>query len=269
MRGTRPHGHQPRTRRSLRPSGTWIASRRGDYDEALRIYREVELPVFERLGDTRSAAITWGSIADITYRRGDYDEALRIRREVELPAYERLGDTLSAAITWGKIADIAYERGDLDEALRIYRDTTLPALERLGDAHFASVAWGKIANVAYQRGDLDEASELHRKRLEVNRQLGDLGGIAVASWDLARIDLDRQDYQAAFPRLAESYQAFSRLQRPDGIAVVGNRLGQLLIAAGQPGQARQVLTPSRDAATKISMADLAEQISGLLAQLLQ
>ena len=83
----------------------------GDYDEALRIRREVQLPAFERLGDTREAAIAWGKIADIAYQRGDYDEALRIRREVELPAYERLGDTREAAITWGKIADIAYQRG--------------------------------------------------------------------------------------------------------------------------------------------------------------
>ena len=37
-----------------------IAYRRGDYEETLRIRREVELPVYERLGDTRSAAVTWG-----------------------------------------------------------------------------------------------------------------------------------------------------------------------------------------------------------------
>ena len=244
-----------------------IAYRRGDYDEALRIRREVELPAYERLGDTRSAAVAWGDIADIAYERGDYDEALRIRREVQLPAYERLGETREAALTWGKIADIAYERGDYDEALRIYRDTALPALEQLGDAHFAAVALGKIANVAYQRGDLDEASELHRKRLEVSRQLGDLDGIATASWGIARIDLDRQDYQAAFPRLVESFKISIRLQRPDGIAIVGSELGRLLIAADQPGQARQVLTASRDAATMIGLVDLAQQISNLLGQL--
>ena len=79
-----------------------IAYQRGDYDEALRIRREIELPVYERLGDTRSAAVTWGQIADIAYQRGDYDEALRIRREIQLPVYERLGDTRAAAVTWGQ-----------------------------------------------------------------------------------------------------------------------------------------------------------------------
>ena len=47
-----------------------IAYQRGDYDEALRIRREVQLPVYERLGDTRDAALTWGNIADIAYQRG-------------------------------------------------------------------------------------------------------------------------------------------------------------------------------------------------------
>jgi hypothetical protein len=39
-----------------------IAYQCGDYDEALRIAREVQLPAFERLGDTRRAAVTWGRI---------------------------------------------------------------------------------------------------------------------------------------------------------------------------------------------------------------
>ena len=74
---------------------------------------------------------------------------------------------------------------------------------------------------------------MQRKRLEVNRQLGDLDGIAAADWALAQIDLAREDYQSAFPRLIESFQIFGRLQRPDGIAAVGGALGQLLMAAGQ------------------------------------
>jgi hypothetical protein len=49
----------------------------------------------------------------------------------------------------------------------------------------AAITWGRIADIAYQRGDYDEAAELQRKRLEANKQLGDLDGIAAANWDLA------------------------------------------------------------------------------------
>ena len=241
-----------------------IAYQRGDYDEALRIRREVQLPVYERLGEIRSAAITWGNIADIAYQRGDYDEALRIRREVQLPTFERLGDTRETAVTWSKIADIAYQRGDLDEALRIRREVQLPTFERLGDTRETAVTWGKIADIAYQRADYDEAAGLQRKRLEVNKQLGDHDGIAAADWDLAQIDLARKDYRAALPRLMESFQIFVGLQRPDGIAVVGRTLGQLLLAAGQADQARQVLGDSLAAAAKLGWTDMARQISELL-----
>jgi phosphopentomutase len=43
---------------------------RGQLDEALRIYQEEELSVYERLGDVRSKAITMGKIADILEARG-------------------------------------------------------------------------------------------------------------------------------------------------------------------------------------------------------
>ena len=85
-----------------------ILQSRGDLDGALRIRREEELPVYERLGDVRSRAVTMGQIADILQSRGDLDGALHIRREEELPVYERLGDVRSRAVTMGKIADILH-----------------------------------------------------------------------------------------------------------------------------------------------------------------
>uniref|UniRef100_A0AAU3HWY3 CHAT domain-containing protein n=1 Tax=Streptomyces sp. NBC_01393 TaxID=2903851 RepID=A0AAU3HWY3_9ACTN len=241
-----------------------IFEQRGEADEALRIRREVALPAFERIGDTREVAVTWGKIADIFEQRGEVDEALRIRREVALPAFERIGDTRSVAVTWGKIADIFEQRGEADEALRIRREVTLPAFERIGDTRSVAVTWGRIADIFEQRGKVDEALELQLKRLDVSEQLGDMDGIAGANWDLARIDLIRQDLDAAAPRLVTSFQLLLKLQRPDGIAVVGATLGQLLLAAGERGQARQVFQTSRAAAAKIGFADAVDQLDELL-----
>ncbi|MFF8534201.1 CHAT domain-containing protein [Streptomyces sp. NPDC015532] len=241
-----------------------ILQRRGEVDEALRIRREVTLPVYERIGDTRSAAVTWGKVADILQQQGEVDEALRIRREVELPVYERIGDTREAAITWSQIADILQQQGEVDEALRIRREVTLPTFERIGEIRAAAVTWGQIADILQQQGEVDEALELQLKRLEVNEQLGDMDGIAAANWDLAQIDLIRQDLDAAVPRLVTSFQLFLQLQRPDGIAVVGSILGQLLLAAGERGQARQVFQTSRAAAAKIGFAGAVDQLDELL-----
>ncbi|GAA3848820.1 hypothetical protein GCM10022243_13560 [Saccharothrix violaceirubra] len=244
-----------------------ILFRRGDYDEALRIRRDIELPVYERLGDTHATAVTWGQIGDIAERRGDYDEALRIRREVQLPVYERLGDTHATAVTWGQIGDILFQRGDYDEALRIRRDIELPVYERLGDTHATAVTWGQIGDILFRRGDYDEATRLQLKRLEVHTRLGDLDGIAGANWDLARLNLSQQDHESAAPRLIESYSINRRLQRAEGIAVVGTTLAQLLAAAGETVQARQIADESLQAATKIENQALVEQLNSLIDRL--
>ncbi|UIX33501.1 CHAT domain-containing protein [Streptomyces sp. GQFP] len=236
---------------------------RGEVDHAEDLLHQAR-HLFIDAGDTREVAVTWGKIANIFQQRGEVDEALRIRREVELPVYERIGDTREAAVTWGQIANIFQQRGEVDEALRIRREVTLPVYERIGDTRSVAVTWGKIADIFEQRGEVDEAVELQLKRLEVNEQLGDMDGIATANWDLARIDLSRQDLDAAVPRLVTSFQLLLKLQRPDGIAVVGATLGQILLAAGECGQARQVFQTSRAAAAKIGFADTVDQLDELL-----
>ncbi|WP_405628282.1 tetratricopeptide repeat protein [Streptomyces sp. NBC_00016] len=241
-----------------------ILQQQGEVDEALRIRRETALPAFERLGDTRSAAIIWGKIADILQQQGEVYEALRIHRETALPVYERLGDTREVAMTWGKIADILQQQGEVDEALRIRRETALPAFERVGDSREVAMTWGKIANVLQQQGEVDEALELQLKRLRVNEQLGDMDGIAATNWDLARIYLDREDFDAATPRLVTSFELFLKMQRPEGIAAVGTVFGQFLLAAGARGQAQQVFQASRTAAAKIGHADAVDQLDELL-----
>ena len=59
-----------------------ILQARGQLDEALKIRHEEELPVYERLGDVRSRAVTMGKIADILHdprptRRGAAKSATR------------------------------------------------------------------------------------------------------------------------------------------------------------------------------------------------
>jgi hypothetical protein len=81
-----------------------VLQKRGELEEALRIRREEELPVYERLGDVRGRAVTMGKIADVLQRRGELEEALRIRREEQLPVYERLGDVRELLVCRAKLA---------------------------------------------------------------------------------------------------------------------------------------------------------------------
>ena len=85
-----------------------ILAQRGDLDEALRIRKDVQLPVMERLGDVREVAITQGKIADILAQRGDLEEALRIRKDVQLPVLERLGDVRSVLVARVMVAQLMF-----------------------------------------------------------------------------------------------------------------------------------------------------------------
>ena len=219
-----------------------IAYQRGDYEEALRIRREVELPVFERLGDTREAANTWGNIADIADRRGDFEEALRIRREVQLPVYERLGDTRSAAVTWGNIANIAYQRGDYEEALRIRREVQLPVYERLGDTPEAANTWGKIAEIAYQRADYEEALRIRREvQLPVYERLGDTREAAVTWGKIADIAFQRGDYEEAV-RISREVQlpVYERLGETREVAVTWGMIADIALQRGEYEEAVRI-----------------------------
>jgi tetratricopeptide (TPR) repeat protein len=238
----------------------------GEFEEADQLSRQA-YQLFTDNGSELEAAIVIGDIARIAFQRGDYGEAERICREVQLPVLERLGNAREIAVCWGEIADSVFQRDDYDEAERIRREAVLPVYERLGETRLVALTWGRIADIAFQRGDYEEAAVLHRKRLEVNKQRGDLDGIAAADWDLARVDLAQENYDSAFRRLLESFQILSQLKRADGVAVVGRTLGWLLLAANQTEDARKILGESLAAATKIGNQSLAGQINELLNRL--
>jgi tetratricopeptide (TPR) repeat protein len=168
---------------------------RGDLAGALRIRREEELPVYERLGDLQERAFTLGKIADALEDRRDpedLDEALRIRRNEELPVYEQFGDIRARAVALGKVADILQGRGELDEALRIRREEELPVYEQIGDERERALSLGRIASVLEERGDLDAALRIYREEeLPVYERLGLARDLAVGQLDLALLLLRR------------------------------------------------------------------------------
>ncbi|WP_218068093.1 hypothetical protein, partial [Candidatus Thiosymbion oneisti] len=92
-----------------------ILQRRGQLDEALRIRTQEQLPVYERLGDVRSKAVTQGKIADILQARGKLDEALRILTDEVLGAFERLGNVHGLLVCRANIALNLLARGRAEE----------------------------------------------------------------------------------------------------------------------------------------------------------
>ncbi|MBW6437435.1 CHAT domain-containing protein [Actinoplanes hulinensis] len=195
----------------------------GDYDEVLRIRQEVQLPVYERLGDVRSTAVTWGSVADIKYQLGDYDEALRIRQEVELPVYERLGDARSIAVTWGDIADIHLQRRDYDEAARLQADR-LAANERLGDLDGIAAAKWSLALIRLRQGDSEAAIPLVAEAFEGALKLRRADAIAIGGSTWGRLLLSMGRREEAIAVLRVSLAAAEKIEASDIIARIRKNL---------------------------------------------
>ena len=219
-----------------------ILELRGDLKEALRIRREEELSVYERLGDVREHAIAQGKIADILQWRGDLDEALRIRREEELPVYERLGDVRSRAIAQGKIADILQSRGDLDEALRIRCEEQMPVYERLGDMRSRAITQGKISDILHLRGDLEEALRIRREEvLPVFEHLGDVRLRAITQGKISDILQSRGELEEALCiRRKEELPVYERLGDVRLIAITQGRIADILQSRGDLDEALRI-----------------------------
>jgi len=232
------------------------------------------LPVYERLGDVRSRAVTLGRIADIHEARGELDEALRLHREEALPVFERLGDIRARAVTLGQIADIHQARGELDEALRLHREEALPVFERLGDVRERAVTLGKIADIHQARGELDAALALNDECLAIVKRLGDADGIAHALYRRAAIRLQQPenspvDWQEIGADLARAYQITLRLGRPDGIDAVGVLYARILAAGGLRDEALAVLDEAAAAYAKLGNArgsDFVRQLRQLISE---
>jgi tetratricopeptide (TPR) repeat protein len=214
----------------------------GDLDEALAHCHEVALPLYRRLGDSRSQAITMGRIADILATRGQLDEALRIMQEEELPVYECLGDVRSKAITMGRIADILEARGQLDEALRIMQEEELPVYERLGDVRAKAITMGQIAHVLQSRGQLDEALRIYQEEeLSVYERLGDVRSKAITMGKIADILQARGQLDEALRIYQEeALPVFERLGDVRAKAITMGKIADILQARGQLDEALRI-----------------------------
>ncbi len=104
----------------------------GKLEEALEIRQKEELPVYEKLGDVRSRAVTLGKIADIYVARGRLDEALEIRQKEQLPAFEKLGDVRERAVTLANIALNRLAKGEPPGAVHALLLDALAAFEGMG-----------------------------------------------------------------------------------------------------------------------------------------
>lgn len=244
----------------------YVLYSQGEWDKALRMWRDEVLQKYERLGDVRSRAVTMGRIADICEARGDWEEAWRIRREEELPVYER-GDERSYAVTMGKIADMHQARGNLDEALQIRRQEELPVYERLGDVRERAVTMAKIADIYRTKGELDEALlTLKEEVLVTFDRFGDERSRAVTLGKIADVYDARGELDKALRiRREEELPVYERLGDLRSMIVARSRIAMayLKLDPGRKEEANRLLCLALSDARRMNIPE-AEIIRNIL-----
>lgn len=192
---------------------------RGQLDEALRIHREEELPIYVKHGNDLLQAVTWNKIAHIQKRRGLYDEALRIYKDETLPIYEKRNDIRGRAFVWGEIADILRFRGQFEDAIQIYTQKVLPAFEALGHLRNRIGILARIAEIHWLSGRLDEAMRiLLEEVLPAHEKLNSIREIVVCQMNLAKLHLARNkpgDREQAAELLRQARASAERLRIPE------------------------------------------------------
>jgi hypothetical protein len=170
-----------------------ILQQRGETDEALRIRREEQLPVYERLGDVRERAITIGKIADILQHCGETDEAIRIHIEDRLPVAQRMQDLDLIAHIRFCCAQIRISRGGLQQGEgQVIQDELAESfmlfqqLQRVDGIAIAGALLGQVLAAAGARGDaisVLDVSAAAFDRIGHNEQAAQIRALAVSIAD--------------------------------------------------------------------------------------
>ncbi|CAK0749290.1 hypothetical protein CCP3SC1_1860001 [Gammaproteobacteria bacterium] len=100
--------------------------------------------------------------------------------------------------------------------------------------------------------------------MPVYERLGDVRSKAVTLFKIARIEQKREQLVEAFGHLAESYEIFTKLNIPNGLAAVGELYGQMLLSRGEREKGFAILEIARDAANLLGWTEDAERVQDLI-----
>src|SRR5262249_17376293 len=143
---------------------------RGDLDEALRIRREEELPVYERLGDVRSRGVVMGRIAYILLLKGNV-KAARDLQEERLEINRGLADADGiAAALWG-LAQLAIQEKKVDDAVPRISEA-YDIFVRLGRADGIALVGGAFGQFLAVGGEREKALTVLELSVEMYGKLG-------------------------------------------------------------------------------------------------
>jgi predicted ATPase/DNA-binding XRE family transcriptional regulator len=219
-----------------------LASRQGDYEQAIAFYEEA-LALYRARGDKKGTALALSRLGAVANEQGDFDKADGFYQE-GLALARELGDKVSTAGILNNLGNQEVLRGNVEQAAAFYFDSLQFARE-LGNKQKTALALLNLGRLAfYHQGDFDRAASYLEESLSLYRELGSKGGIAATLYQLGRAKLYQKRYSHAQTFLEESLRLCEQLREMPGIAATRLGLGVTALLQGGYKEAKALLSAS-------------------------
>jgi class 3 adenylate cyclase/tetratricopeptide (TPR) repeat protein len=240
-------GNRPIAANSRSTQGT-VEFTAGDYDTALRLYREAG-GIAENIGNYWGRSVSLGFSACPLFERGDFGQAIQAGEEGLLLA-EAVGFLMPAAIHESDLAWCYRSAGADEEAER-----HLAAAHAVVESRFRYLsAWtlGHLSRAATARGSLDLAARYLERAREGLAAKGEFFAFQHAHVGLAAVELkvSRGDYAGAVAEARVQGDEQRALMRPY-VADFEYLEGEAHRLAGEPDLAAEALTRARETASTL------------------
>jgi tetratricopeptide (TPR) repeat protein len=214
-----------------------IHQRRGDYEEARRLYNESR-GIYEGLGNQMGIAGTLQQLGRLSQSQGEFEEARRLYNE-SLEIAKKLGNQNGIAISLRELGTLAQNRGELEEARRLYNQS-LEIDKKLGNQNDIASTLRELGTLAQSKGEIEEARRLYDESLAIKKKLGDQSGIATSLHQLAMLAQDAGGLDEARQLYQESLEIAKKLGDQSGIGATLHQLARLAEDEGKPTEAAQL-----------------------------
>jgi predicted ATPase/DNA-binding CsgD family transcriptional regulator len=216
-----------------------LANIRGDYGEATGLAHEARR-LHETRADNHNLQIVFYVLANAAFAQGEYQAA----QDHAWRAYavtQATGNRWFMAYVVSELGHVARTLGDYDQACQHYQ-ASYAIKEELDDPEGMAVALNHLAKTESLQGNYQGARELFQRSLAIYREINDRGGLAASLNGLGDTARALGDLSAAGQYLHEALQITTEMQFTSLSLAVLTGLGELLLDAGRPEQAAELLS---------------------------
>jgi tetratricopeptide (TPR) repeat protein len=227
---------------ALKPMPTYLLGGivwgRGDLAEAERLWRDT-LATAQRVGDEPAQGYGYNGLGILALCKGDSAEARRLL-EQSAEIFERIGMLAPLAIARVNLVDVYLVTGVLRKALML-ADRTVGQSREVHHPYGIAVGLAYRASVLLEIGRIEDAWESARESLRIVRELGTVEDEVVSLAVLVRIELARNNADAAHDHLVSLVPLLDDYDSEGIAAQVFALHAQSLAMRGQAEEARAVL----------------------------